>query len=99
MCPPCKIILDDGGVVVAAANAYAEMGRAAAQAITAGITHGRLSPEQIDEAHAFSELQCHRAALIRAWTEELRLHTTKIIGGEYDGGYIVDGVDGIRKKE
>lgn len=99
MCPPCKIILDEGGAIPAAAAGLAQMSEAAARAILHGVEIGSINEEQLDEAHAFSELLCHRAALMRQWTEEIRTFTTKLIGGEYQGNFIVDGVDGIRRKE
>ena len=33
------------------------------------------------------------------WEEQLRLHTTKLIGGEYHGAWTVNGIDGISKAE
>jgi hypothetical protein len=78
------------------------------------------SPE-LDEAHAMSELSCHRAAMLREnaaflgapdtspedrmklfmlrdWAEELRLHATKLFGGEYCGAWTVDGIIGITRR-
>lgn len=102
--------------VVAAANYLAEIADGATEALTDGIKSGALSAEAIDEAHAMSELSCHRAAwlrhattmprmtreeqtrtaaLLEAWGEELRLHTTKLIGGEYRGPWKVDGIKSI----
>lgn len=40
-----------------------------------------------------------RHIVLQIWAEELRLHTTGLIGGEYDGAWEVIGVNGIRKKE
>lgn len=68
-----------------------------------------------DELHAMSELSCHRAAALRAWAregghdprpsliakwaDELAEHTTRLLGGEYEGAWTVDGTSGIRKRE
>jgi hypothetical protein len=128
-CPACKIIIDHPGALAAAARLLArtnmefenaalylaDIATASADAITR--LRGSLSAAEMDEAHAFSELGCHRAAVIRAetglfpndsqaqsnlseetllqWAEELRLHTTKLVGGEYEGAWTVDGVNGI----
>lgn len=86
-----------------------------ASALRYAIEHDVLTPAQIDQAHAFSELNCHRAAVIRGWAErgapsdagtklrlwaeQDRIFTTQIIGGEYEGAWEVDGVTGIRQKE
>ena len=138
--PPCKIIID-GRVLAAAARWFANVHaslRAAAlhlaettEASVAALEHGirarLINGEELDEAHAWSELECHRASLLRAWAsgavplsgfrdgerrdppatnellatwaEETRLHTTKLLGGEYSGALEVLGVNGIRKKE
>lgn len=40
-----------------------------------------------------------RHVVLQLWAEELRLHTTRLIGGEYTGAWIVDGVTGIRKRQ
>lgn len=101
-----------------------------AAAILQGVNSGALTPEQIDEAHAWSELNCHRAAeirgwvdsvatsgdglvspflnlagslnkargLMRSWAEEDRLFTTHLIGGEYEGGWLVHGTSHIERK-
>lgn len=134
--PPCKVIID-GRILAAAArwlaNVHASL-RAAAlhlaettEASVAALEHGirarLITGDELDEAHAWSELECHRAALLRrwasgnkpltqtsddlpaassellaTWAEETRLHTTKLIGGEYSGAWEVLGVNGIRKK-
>lgn len=129
-CPACKIILDGGRLAAAArwlalvvgaesplyAAAFflADTVAANTEAIIHGIKSGALNSEQIDEAHAWSELQCHRAAhlrdrsqliesvttpeLLAKWAEEDRLHATALAGGEYDGAWIVEDVRGIRQK-
>lgn len=125
-CPACKIILDGGRLVAAAndlanrvelsdpryaaATYLGEVVRASTDAISSGIEVGTLDPEQIEEAHAWSELQCHRAAFIEdhnqiitpdllyGWANEDRLRATAMFGGEYDGAWIVDGVKGISRK-
>jgi len=87
-------------------------------ALSFGIRADRLTTEEIDEAHAMSELSCHRAAwlehavteprmtpeeqartakMIMSWAEELRLNTTRLIGGEYHGAWTVDGIKGITR--
>lgn len=76
-CPPCKIIIDGGRLAAAAdllgdvspshrpwARYLSSIVRWNTNAITEGIRAGRISSEMIDEAHAWSELQCHRAAAI-----------------------------------
>lgn len=104
--------------LVAAANYLATIAEGATEALVYGIKSGALSAETIDEAHAMSELSCHRAAwlrnaagmvrmnreeqertagLLEAWAEELRIHTTGLIGGEYHGPWKVDGIKGITK--
>lgn len=78
MCPPCKVIIDGGTIggggrllarkrpeVAAAAHYLADISEASVRAIMQGVRSGALTPEQIDEAHAWSELECHRAAVIR----------------------------------
>jgi hypothetical protein len=126
-CPACKIILDGGrfaaaarsvagrpnipSVVRTAATYLADVVTANTDAIVFGIRSGALTPEQIDEAHAWSELQCHRAAALEAgefpsnhssglyaWAHEDRQHATALAGGEYSGAWEVDGTSGIRKK-
>lgn len=101
---------------------------ASGAAILRAIDMGILSEADIDKAHAFSELNCHRAAQLRKWAgwrgskakiignpdgnvartalllmelwaDEDSDFTTALIGGEYDGGWIVDGTTGIRRKE
>jgi hypothetical protein len=103
--------------IVGAAEYLAAIAEASTEALMQGIRTGKLTSDQIDEAHAMSELSCHRAAWLREraeasastdfghdavrrlreWAEELRLHTTKLIGGEYRGAWTVDGVDAIRR--
>jgi hypothetical protein len=58
-----------------------------------------LTPEAKERLHAFSELNCHRAALMVEWAEEIHRETVALAGGEYSGGFEVDGVKGIRKKD
>lgn len=96
-CPPCKIILD-GGIIELATDLYAGTTRAIGKAFDHAITTGVFGPEQIDEAHALSELWCHRAVLLRKWAEDDRLHATGMLGGEYSGAFAIDGVDGIHIK-
>jgi hypothetical protein len=129
-CPACKIILDGGRFAAAArsvagrtniqsevvveATYLADIVLTTTNAVMHGIRSGALTPEQIDEAHAWSELQCHRAAqleasrpletfdngrLLRRWATEDRLHATALAGGEYSGAWEVDGTSGIRKKQ
>lgn len=98
---------------VAAAIYLAEVVTANENAISSGIHRGIFSEEQIDEAHAWSELQCHRAQLIEdnvrggtfvaasilyQWATEDREHATRLAGGEYHGGWTVNGTEGIEKK-
>lgn len=136
-CVPCKIIIDGrvlagaaryfglqtaSAAVAAASRLLADTADAATEALMFAVRSNSLSPEALDEAHAMSELSCHRAAYLRssgavpmpvtrqasgerdwiarlnAWAEELRLHTTKLIGGEYKGAWTVDGVTGIKRK-
>lgn len=133
MCPPCKIILDkpvlgaaamlladttEDKRIAAAARHLAAIAIASASAIIHGVATNALTTQQIDEAHAWSELECHRAAHIRRsvtghtddgpilsmpllmkWAEETRLHTTKLIGGEYRGAWTVLGITGIARNE
>lgn len=82
-CPPCKIILDnrvlaaagrfvaalmkESAPVVAAATLIAETADAAAHGFTYALLSESLSAEELDEAHAMSELSCHRAAQMRGW--------------------------------
>lgn len=94
-CPPCKVILD-GGVVRTAAESYAGTVASISASFGHAIAIGTFDAAQIDEAHALSELWCHRAALLRKWAEEDRLHATGMIGGEYAGAWMIDGVEGIR---
>lgn len=96
-CPPCKIILD-GGIVELATDLYAGTTQAIGIALTAHIREGNASGDYQDRAHALSELWCHRAALLRQWAEEDRLIATEMIGGEYSGAYVIDGVSGIKPK-
>lgn len=95
-CPPCKIILD-GGIIELATDLYAGTTRAIGEAIDAHISEGA-NPSFIDEAHALSELWCHRAALLRKWAEDDRLYATHMLSGEYTGAFIIDGVNGIVPK-
>lgn len=108
------------------ANYLATIAEWSAKSLLHGFVHGfegdhEFTPALRDEAHAFAELGCRRAALLRnsagyppegsapeffepngqllvQWAEELRLHTTKLIGGEYQGAWEIDGVTGIRLK-
>lgn len=86
-CPACKIIIDGGRLAAAAdllADAYTTdaFARASARylsgivrwntnAITNGIQSGAIAGDLLDEAHAWSELQCHRAAAIEEWAQRL----------------------------
>lgn len=125
-CPACKIILDGGrlaaaatmlanrsqGALHVAATYLADIVRASTSAIEHGIELSQLTAAQIDERHAWSELQCHRAQFIEdnigrgaftpedliAWAHEDRLHATALAGGEYEGEWEVLGTSGIRKK-
>lgn len=98
---------------MAAARYLAHIASSSGEALIYAIDRAVLKPEEIDEAHAMSELSCHRAAFLRdsddfrngamagmlmKWAEELRLHTTGLVGGEYKGAWVVDGVRGISKK-
>jgi hypothetical protein len=98
----------------------AEVATGDAAAIIRAVDTGYIkpgSPEE-DEAHAWSELNCHRAAAIRdwadtmqiadagevvkvlrEWAEQDRLVSTRLIGGEYHGEWIVNGVEGIVRKK
>lgn len=96
-CPPCKIILD-GGVLIAALDVYGTTTGSARAAFLCAIDNGTFDGASIDQAHALSELWCHRAALLRQWAEEDRLMATAMIGGEYRGAWSVDGVNGITPK-
>lgn len=135
-CVPCKIIIDGrvlsaaaryfglqtaSAAIAASARLLADTADAATEALMYAIRSGTLSPEALDEAHAMSELSCHRAAYLRSsagvpmpphrpstsegawigrftgWAEELRLHTTKLVGGEYAGAWVIDDVTGIRR--
>lgn len=101
-----------------AARYLAAIAGGSTEALSFGIKSGALGTETIDEAHAMSELSCHRAAWLRhatteprmtkeeqgrtanllmAWAEELRLHATRLIGGEYRGPWKVDGITGISR--
>lgn len=63
-----------------------------------------------EELRAFAELDCHRAAFIETlpepidpttlmeWAHEHRLFVTGLFGGEYEGEYEIDVMDGIKKK-
>ncbi len=126
-CPACKVVIDGGRFAAAArsvagranipsavrtaATYLAEIVTANTMGIMEGIRSGALTPEQIDQAHAWSELQCHRAAALEAgefpsnhsaglygWANEDRQHATALAGGEYSGAWEVDGTSGIRKK-
>lgn len=86
-----------------AARYLANTARADAKALVAGIRSGAIDGEAKDRAHAWSELNCHRAAAIEgwcdyyahpsrrddlfAWATQDRLTTTSIAGGEYRGRY------------
>lgn len=94
-CPKC--IIDTGGALPSAALALAEQSKANNAADERAWE--TLNEDQRDHLRALSELDCHRAAVIRTWTEQSRLDRTKIYGGEYRGGYVVDGVEGVKKKE
>lgn len=103
---------DEAPVELVAAAAYlADIATIVGEVLIRAIDKGVLNAADIDEAHAMSELSCHRAAALLAmgdevmepskimqWAEELRLHTTMLVGGEYSGAWEVDGVNGIRKK-
>lgn len=93
-CPPCKIILD-GGVIGAASSLYANTAEIIGNAFAHAIEIGSFDAADVDHAHALSELWCHRAALLRQWAEEDRLIATEMLGGEYHGGWTIDGVKGI----
>jgi hypothetical protein len=69
------------------------------QAFERGLSNGSIPEEMQDRLHAFSELNCHRAALMLEWAEEIHRETVAMAGGEYSGTLEVDGVKGIRKKE
>lgn len=96
MCPPCKIILDCGGVLPASAQYladvvgtgsplwaparyYAAIGAASERALLHAITTGVLGkptkakpvPPSWEEAHAWAELSCHRAAVLREQASRL----------------------------
>lgn len=94
-CPPCKIILD-GGVISASSSLYAHTAEIITNAFSHAIEIGTFNAAEIDKAHALSELWCHRAALLRQWAEQDRLTATEMFGGEYRGGWIVDGVVDIK---
>jgi hypothetical protein len=94
-CPKC--IIDDRGALPAAAAALQIQSMANAEADADAWE--TLAEEQRDHLRALAELDCHRAAKIRQWTEESRLERTKIYGGEYKGGYEVVGVDRVAKKK
>lgn len=96
-CPPCKIILD-GGVIGAATSLYSSTAEIISNAFTHAIEIGSFDASDIDQAHALSELWCHRAALLRQWAEEDRLIATDMLGGEYSGGWRINGVKGIEPK-
>lgn len=126
-CPACKIIIDGGRLAAAAkklsgspslsaaATYLSEVVTADTEAIIEGVRSEVFTDDQVDAAHAWSELQCHRAAfiedvdnsseitseLLTTWATEDRLHATQLAGGEYpnDGAWEIDGVKGIRKKE
>jgi hypothetical protein len=137
MCAPCKILLDNPGVLAASSRLLAntvgpghalyapaiylaEIASGDAAGIIRAFDTGYIkpgSPEE-DEAHAWSELNCHRAALIREWVDTMqiadagevvkvlrewaeqdRLVSTRLIGGEYHGEWIVNGVEGIERKK
>lgn len=100
--------------VAAAATYLADVVSANEEAISRGIKMRLFDAERIDQAHAWSELQCHRAQAIEdairahkiipaetlyLWAKEDRLHATMLAGGEYHGGWTVNGTDGITKKE
>ena len=133
-CPPCKIITDGRrlqaiGLLIAAiakgglahaARFLAATAAAGVEAVIEGVRLERLDYYKVDEAHALSELQCHRAqlmeesvsedcesllpnhaltpALLMKWAREDRIRLTKIFGGEYHGGWEVNGTEGITKK-
>lgn len=94
-CPKC--IIDTGGALPAAAIALAEQSKANNAADESA--WDTLTPDQKDHLRALSELDCHRATMIRKWTEDSRLERTEIYGGEYHGAYTVHGVDFVTKKE
>lgn len=138
-CPPCKVIIDDGGRIVGAAESLVEFFRfddskaarkiaAAAidmartmrgimESLTHAVRTGVIPPisPAMDEAHALSELSCRRAKTIRGWlakdavpkdaaarltkwTEYSATKVTALLGGEYDGGFVVVGDERIEKK-
>jgi hypothetical protein len=105
--------------LIAASEYLAAIVDGATEALIHGTRAGLLEPAELDEAHAMSELSCHRAAWLRdaaiqprmtpteqdraakllvSWAEELRLHSTKLIGGEYHGAWDVNGIVGISRK-
>lgn len=59
----------DAWHIVATAEYLADVVSASMRAVMHGIKSGQITGDQIDEAHAWSELQCHRAAAIESAPE------------------------------
>ena len=95
-CPPCKIILDGGrlaaaalmlaevttGAVRASALYLAGIARAATEAMIYGVRAGTIKGDALDEAHALSELACHRAQAIEDMVDQA-------LAGTLDGAVYV----------
>lgn len=94
-CPKC--VIDTGGALPSAAAGLLLQSMANERADADAWPE--LDADKRDELKALSELDCHRAAMIRKWTEDSRLARTKIYGGEYHGNFEVNGVDGITRRE
>ena len=94
-----KIIIDTGGRLARVARFYSEAADAFNNAFQRAIDNGRDFGDESDELHALSELDCHRAKQMVEWAEELHERTVRLAGGEYRGGFEVDGIAGIRKKD
>lgn len=93
----CRKIIIDTGRVARAAKFYAKTAKAHLREYEK--VREELSAEETDRLHAESEVNCHRAALIIEWAEELHRQTVRMSGGEYYGRFDVDGVEAPRLKE
>lgn len=93
----CRKIIIDTGRVARAARFYAKTAKVHLREYK-GVKE-ELSAEETERLHAESEVNCHRAALIVEWAEELHRQTVRMAGGEYSGRFDVSGVETPRLKE
>ena len=85
--PACQKIIIDTGRIMRRARDLADAAEAHLDAFYRAREAGTVTPKMKDELHAFSELNCHRAAEMLAWSEAIHRMTVKMAGGEYDGAF------------